>query len=34
LFLTHRWSRLLHLQIAEKDLFTLPTREEFKAMLK
>ena len=34
IFLSHRWQRTLHLQIAEKDLFTLPTRKEFKAMLK
>ncbi len=29
-FVSHRWSRILHLRITEKDLFTLPTRGELK----
>jgi len=34
IFVPHRWSRQLHLQIAEKELFKLPTRDELKKTLR
>jgi len=33
IFVPHRWSRQLHLQIAEKDLLALPTKDELQQML-
>jgi len=33
IFVPHRWSRQLHLQISEKELFKLPTKDELKKTL-